>query len=85
MQIMNNSRVSIFLLVAAVFSQIHNSVSQYNGKNFRTIKASSLNQKAVGLLLKANGRRYYMSSELCPGGIFLTRPVNENCLCYNGM
>lgn len=51
----------------------------------RRIDASSLNQKVVGLLLKANGKRYYVSSELCPGGVFLTRPVNENCLCYNGM
>jgi hypothetical protein len=38
-----------------------------------------------GLTLSNEGKDYEVTTKECPGGLFFTRPVNETCLCYNGM
>ncbi|CAL8093830.1 unnamed protein product [Orchesella dallaii] len=79
---MRNLPFSVLVLLVQIFTFFHLSHSYSNRTK---LDISSLNKKVVGISLRANGKRYYISSELCPGGVFLTRTVNENCLCYNGI
>ncbi|ODM88502.1 hypothetical protein Ocin01_18181, partial [Orchesella cincta] len=74
--------ISFLVLFVSIFAVFHGG---YTYSNRTKLDLSSLNKKVVGISLRANGKRYYISSELCPGGVFLTRPVNEDCLCYNGI